>query len=69
MHLFFMFDEYSDKCEPAEVWQQTRIQMDALRNPGKPRPEGEWVGGEFTRQQVPILSILRLTSHPPLSSP
>lgn len=50
MHLFFMFDEYSDKCEPAEVWQQVRIQMDAVRDPAKPRPEGEWVGGEFTRQ-------------------
>lgn len=50
MHLFFMFDEYSDKCTPAEVWQQARIQMDAIRNPEKPRPEGEWVGGEFTRQ-------------------
>lgn len=50
MHLFFMFDEYSDKCKPAEVWQQVRIQMDAVRDPAKPRPEGEWVGGEFTRQ-------------------
>lgn len=50
MHLFFMFDEYSDKSEPAEVWQQVSIQLDALRNPGQPRPEGEWVGGEFTRQ-------------------
>lgn len=50
MHLFFMFDEYSDKSEPAEVWEQAKIQMDAMHNPEKPRPKGEWVGGEFTRQ-------------------
>lgn len=50
MHLFFMFDEYSDKSSPAEVWQQAAIQMDAFRNPDKPRPEGEWIGGEFVRQ-------------------
>jgi Delta6-protoilludene synthase len=50
MHLFFMFDEYSDKSEPAEVWRQARIQMDALSNPDVPRPHGEWIGGEFTRQ-------------------
>ncbi|KAH8651060.1 isoprenoid synthase domain-containing protein [Xylariales sp. PMI_506] len=50
MHLFFMFDEYSDVSSTEEVSEQARIQMDALRNPYKPRPEGEWVGGEITRQ-------------------
>ncbi|KAI1428000.1 isoprenoid synthase domain-containing protein [Xylaria sp. FL1777] len=50
MHLFFMFDEHSDKSGPAEAWNQARIQMDALCNPHKPRPQGEWIGGEFTRQ-------------------
>ncbi|KAI1325215.1 isoprenoid synthase domain-containing protein [Xylariaceae sp. FL0255] len=50
MHLFFMFDEHSDKSGPAETWDQVSIQMDALLNPHKPRPQGEWVGGEFTRQ-------------------
>jgi len=50
MHLFFMFDEHSDKCGPEEVWEQARIQMDAFWRPNQPRPEGEWVGGEFARQ-------------------
>ncbi|KAK7962801.1 terpenoid synthase [Apiospora aurea] len=49
MHLFFMFDEYSDKSGPEEVWEQARVQMDAFANPHSPRPVGEWVGGEFTR--------------------
>ncbi|KAK8071749.1 terpenoid synthase [Apiospora saccharicola] len=50
MHLFFMFDEYSDKAGPEEVWDQARIQLNALANPYMPRPAGEWIGGEFTRQ-------------------
>jgi hypothetical protein len=50
MHLFFMFDEHSDKSEPGEVWHQARIQLDAFSHPDKARPLGEWVGGEFTRQ-------------------
>ena len=53
MHLFFMFDEHSDKCSPDEVWEQAWIQMDAFSRPDQPRPKGEWVGGEFTRQYVP----------------
>ncbi|KAK1834419.1 isoprenoid synthase domain-containing protein [Podospora conica] len=50
MHLFFMFDEQSDAASPDEVWQQARIQVDAFCRPTKPRPDGEWVGGEFARQ-------------------
>jgi Delta6-protoilludene synthase len=50
MHLFFMFDEHSDRASPAEVWEQAAIQVDAIYNPETPRPGGEWVGGEFTRQ-------------------
>ncbi|KAK8008235.1 terpenoid synthase [Apiospora marii] len=50
MHLFFMFDEFSDKAGPEEVWDQARIQLDAFANPYIPRPAGEWIGGEFTRQ-------------------
>ena len=62
MHLFFMFDEYSDKSTADEVWEQARIQMDAFENPDKPRPQGEWVGGEFTRQYVMSHLLLTLTS-------
>lgn len=50
MHLFFMFDEHSDVSEPAEVWHQARIQIDACCHPRKARPHHEWVGGEFARQ-------------------
>ncbi|KAK7731781.1 hypothetical protein SLS53_008602 [Cytospora paraplurivora] len=50
MNLFFIFDEHSDKSGPSEVWDQVGVIIDALRNPDKPRPEGEWVGGEIARQ-------------------
>lgn len=50
MHLFLMFDEHSDTASPDEVWEQAPIQVDAICRPTKPRPEGEWVGGEFARQ-------------------
>ncbi|KAH6653461.1 isoprenoid synthase domain-containing protein [Truncatella angustata] len=50
MNLFFIFDEHSDISEPADVWNQVDILMDALRNPEMPRPAGEWVGGEIARQ-------------------
>ncbi|KUI60988.1 Delta(6)-protoilludene synthase [Cytospora mali] len=49
-HIFFIFDEHSDKWDPGEVRSQADVIMDALRDPEKPRPEGEWVGGEITRQ-------------------
>lgn len=50
MNLVFVIDEYSDVSEPSEVQEQKDIIMDALRNPHKPRPKGEWIGGEAARQ-------------------
>lgn len=50
MNFFFIFDEHSDKSSPNEVKDQVAIIMDALRNSEKPRPQGEWVGGEVARQ-------------------
>ncbi|KAG2040647.1 terpenoid synthase [Suillus americanus] len=50
MNLFFFVDEYSDVSEEGEVRQQKDVIMDALRHPYKPRPKGEWVGGEVARQ-------------------
>ncbi|KAK7694474.1 Delta(6)-protoilludene synthase [Cerrena zonata] len=50
MNLFFVFDEYSDVAAATEVRKQADIIMDALRNPTRPRPKGEWVGGEVARQ-------------------
>ncbi|KAH6658525.1 terpenoid synthase [Truncatella angustata] len=49
MNLFFIFDEHSDKSQPADVWDQVHILMDALLNPETPRPAGEWIGGEIAR--------------------
>ncbi|KAF8554246.1 terpenoid synthase [Imleria badia] len=50
MNIFFVIDEYSDVSEPYEVQKQKDAIMDALRNPHKPRPKGEWIGGEMARQ-------------------
>ncbi|KAH6653547.1 hypothetical protein BKA67DRAFT_519947, partial [Truncatella angustata] len=36
MNLFFIFDEHSDRSEPADVWNQVDIVMDALRNSETP---------------------------------
>ncbi|KAF8912643.1 hypothetical protein CPB85DRAFT_1561348 [Mucidula mucida] len=45
----FIIDEHSDVADNETVRCQMTCVMDALRNPYKPRPEGEWVGGEITR--------------------
>ncbi|KAG1815061.1 terpenoid synthase [Suillus subaureus] len=50
MRIFFVIDEYSDVSKPSDVREQKNIVMDALHNPYKPRPKGEWVGGEIVRQ-------------------
>lgn len=60
MNLFFIIDEHSDVEGQDVVRQMADIVMDALRNPDQPRPEGEWVGGEATRQyifQTPLYAI------------
>ncbi|KAG1856653.1 terpenoid synthase [Suillus subalutaceus] len=50
MRIFFVIDEYSDVSKPSDVREQKNVAMDALHNPHKPRPKGEWVGGEIVRQ-------------------
>jgi hypothetical protein len=50
MNLYFFFDEHSDLANEDETRQQADAIMDALRNPHKPRPQGEWVGGRVTQQ-------------------
>nr|QJQ03973.1 Pro1 [Armillaria gallica] len=50
MNLFFVIDEYSDVSTEEEVRAQKDIVMDAIRNTEKPRPAGEWIGGEVSRQ-------------------
>ncbi|TBU29047.1 terpenoid synthase [Dichomitus squalens] len=50
MNVFFVFDEYSDVTDEKTVQGLADIIMDALRNPFAPRPAGENVLGEITRQ-------------------
>ena len=50
MNVVFVYDEYSDTSYEDEVQVMADVMMDALHNPHTPRPEGEWVGGEVTRQ-------------------
>jgi hypothetical protein len=52
MYFVYVIDEYTDVSEVDEVRQQKDAIMDALRHPYKPRPKGEWVGGEVARQWV-----------------
>ncbi|KAH8585340.1 terpenoid synthase [Bisporella sp. PMI_857] len=50
MNLFFVFDEKSDLSGEHETRYQADCIMDALRNPHKLRPEGEWIGGRVTQE-------------------
>ncbi|KDQ57646.1 hypothetical protein JAAARDRAFT_35337 [Jaapia argillacea MUCL 33604] len=50
MNLFFVFDEISDEAEGPVVRHLADVIMDALRDPYSPRPTGESVLGEITRQ-------------------
>ncbi|KAI0284089.1 terpenoid synthase [Russula brevipes] len=50
MHVYYIYDEYSDVAHEDEVQVMANVIKDALRDPHTPRPKGEWVGGEVTRQ-------------------
>lgn len=50
MNLAFLIDDYSDVSKPSELQKMKDVIMDALRNPHKPRPKGEWFGGDMVRQ-------------------
>lgn len=50
MNLFFCIDEYTDLATADVARSQASIVMDAVRNPWKPRPSGEWIIGEMARQ-------------------
>ncbi|KAK3994268.1 terpenoid synthase [Cladorrhinum sp. PSN332] len=50
MNLFFVIDTTSDLSNAHETRQLADCVMDAIRNPYKPRPEGEWVGGTIAQQ-------------------
>jgi len=48
----YLLDEIAEMSEESEVRKQWTIVKDAMHNPHKPRPEGEWIGGEVMRQWV-----------------
>ncbi|KAF8990109.1 terpenoid synthase [Cyathus striatus] len=50
INLIFLLDEWSEESNEAEARHLADIVMDALHNPHKVRPQGEWVGGELARQ-------------------
>ncbi|KAF8212710.1 terpenoid synthase [Mycena galopus ATCC 62051] len=49
MNLFFVIDEHSDLADGPTARHQLDCVMDALRNPHKARPEGDWIGGAITQ--------------------
>jgi hypothetical protein len=60
MNLFFIIDEHSDVESGHVVREMADVIMDAIRNPHKPRPEGEWVGGESARC---VSAIFQMSFH------
>jgi hypothetical protein len=50
MHLFFVFDEHSDRSSADETRQQAEAIMDALRSPQKARPAHEFIGGRVAQE-------------------
>nr|VWO96337.1 N/A [Ganoderma boninense] len=54
MHLLYIADEYTDVESAAGVQEISSIILDALHNPDKPRPIGELVIGEMTKERSNI---------------
>ena len=52
MNLFYVFDEYTDIADTKGAEKIRNVVVDAMRNPHKPRPEGELLIGEMTREYV-----------------
>ncbi|KAJ6474479.1 terpenoid synthase [Mycena vitilis] len=50
MNLFFVIDEHTDVSSTEKAREQASTIMDAIRNPHKPRPEGEWIGGKVAQE-------------------
>lgn len=50
LQLFFVIDEYTDVEPEPVVRAMIDVVIDVLHNPRKPRPTGETVLGEITKQ-------------------
>ena len=50
MNIFLVLDDYTDVLELDGITEICQATVDALENPEKPRPKGENILGEMTRQ-------------------
>ena len=53
----FVMDAYTDGQDHQTVRKVCDASIDAVRNPGSPRPKGECVVGEMTRQCVKLTLV------------
>ncbi|KAF8968469.1 terpenoid synthase [Flammula alnicola] len=68
MNLFYVYDEYTDIADGEGAGKIRDIVMDAMRNPHKPRPEGELLVGEMAREFVPSIPSSSPDFDPQISS-
>ena len=61
MHTFFVLDEYTDAMDVKDVRALCDASVDAIAHPEAPRPPGEHVIGEVTRQCVASKFVLVCT--------
>jgi len=57
MNLFFVIDEYTDVEPPTVVREMVDVMIDALKNPYKPRPEGENIFGQMMKEFVNFFPV------------
>ena len=57
MIILFLVDEYTDGENATQTAEIVDITIDASKNPHEPRPEGEVILGEITRQSVIVMRI------------
>ena len=50
IHLLYVIDEYTDVETATGVREISGIVLDAINNTDKPRPEGELIVGEMSRE-------------------
>lgn len=68
MNLFFVADDRVDYSGPEHMKLVYEAIIDAFRNPTKPRPAGELLVGEMTRQCVPEKANQHLNPPPCLNN-
>lgn len=66
VYVLYVFDDYTDAEPEPVVREMAAVVMDALRRPHEPRPSGEILLGELTRQCA--MFHLVFTTFRPLTS-